>query len=219
VRLTQTTLQSILSGVFLFQRLRYDSTPTLAWENNYTILSCSEGSLTDCDMIRSITIWEVSEEAKENGFPETMADASSLSPATSSGIASAAPLPERVTFENAGERALETSRAETLQERERNSMGSRGVSGGRNMPPWSGSGRQGSVWALSIGSVKEREIKPYGWVGEREREGELKRSESVGCGAYKESGVWVEKKKKSDTRETKQPIVFYLMSVRVAESS
>jgi len=29
----------------------------------------------------------------------------------------------------------------------------------------------------------------------------------------------VEKKKKSDTRETKQPIVFYLMSVRVAESS
>lgn len=60
-------------------------------------------------------------------------------------MVSAAPLLVRVTLESAGERALETSRAETLQERERNSMGSRGVSGGLNMPPWSGSGRQGSV--------------------------------------------------------------------------
>ena len=139
---------------------------------------CLDGRLTDCDMIRSMTIWEVSEEAKEKGFPETVAEASSASPAMSSGMATTAAPLERVTLESAGERALETSRAETLQERERNSMGSRGVSGGRNMPEWSGSGRQGSVWALSILREKEK----GNWndsVGvERERERETKCGES-----------------------------------------
>ena len=66
---------------------------------------CLDGRLTDCDMIRSMTIWEVSEEAKEKGFPETVAEASSASPAMSSGMATTAAPLERVTLESAGERA------------------------------------------------------------------------------------------------------------------
>jgi len=74
------------------------------------MMLCLEGRLTDCDMIRSMTIWEVSEEAKEKGFPETVAEDSSASPAMSSGMATTAAVPlERVTLESAGERALETS--------------------------------------------------------------------------------------------------------------
>lgn len=111
-------------------------------------LPCSvPDGLTDWDMMRSMTIWEVSEEAKEKGFKETAAAASSVSPATSSGIATP---PALGALGGAGERALETSWEDTLQERERNSIGSRGVSGGRNMAQCSGSGRQGSVWPLSI---------------------------------------------------------------------
>lgn len=91
--------------------------------------------LTDCDIMRSMTSWEVSEQANEKGFPETAA-ASSTSPAMSSGIGSPpphlAPLARVLESIWAGETALETSRAETLQERERNSMGSNGVSGGLN---------------------------------------------------------------------------------------
>lgn len=105
---------------------------------NHTNLS-TLALLTDCDIIRSMTIWEVSEEAKEKGLPETVAD-SSISPAKSSGMAAEEPLevgqPLRVLaserWPGGGAMALETSKAETLQERERNSIGSRGVSGGRN---------------------------------------------------------------------------------------
>lgn len=100
-------------------------------------------------MILSMTIWEVSEEAKENGFPETAA-LSSNSPAISSCIA---PLPILILERSiwGGARALETSKAETLHERERNSMGSRGVSGGRKK---AGSGLHGSIVDLSI--LRER---------------------------------------------------------------
>lgn len=117
--------------------------------------------LTDCDIMRSMTSWEVSEQANEKGFPETAA-ASSTSPAMSSGIGSP-PLPPLIpppplallarVLESiwAGETALETSRAETLHERERNSMGSNGVSGGLNA-------------ACCIGSMGFRNV-----PGERER--------------------------------------------------
>lgn len=41
---------------------------------------------TEWDMMRSMIIWEVSEEAKEKGLPETVAADSSTSPAMSSSI-------------------------------------------------------------------------------------------------------------------------------------
>ena len=101
-------------------------------------------------MILSKTIWEVSEEAKENGFPETVAPLSSNSPIISSCIIPLAPhglvLLEKTIC--GGARAFDTSNADKLHERERNSMGSRGVSGGRK---WAGSGRHGSAMGLSIG--------------------------------------------------------------------
>ena len=111
--------------------------------------------------MRSITIWEVSEEAKEKGLPETVAD-SSISPAKSSGMAAEEPLevgqPLRVLaserWPGGGAMALETSKAETLQERERNSIGSLGVSGGRNRDEWTGSDRHGSAAILSIAFVQ-----------------------------------------------------------------
>lgn len=83
--------------------------------------------LTEWGKIRSMTIWEVSKEAKEKGFPETRPSSSSVSP-PAMGSSSCMTLSPEV-FE--GARALDTSRAETLQDRERNSIGSRGVSGGR----------------------------------------------------------------------------------------
>ena len=106
-------------------------------------------------MILSMTICDVSDEADEKGFPETIA-ASSNSPAKSSIIAP--PLltltpPLEVlesTICGGGARALETSRAETLQERDRNSMGSRGVSGGRYIADKTGSGRHDSGMVLSM---------------------------------------------------------------------
>ena len=79
-------------------------------------------------MIRSMTSCEVADEAKEKVFPATAAAAapsSSSSPAASSGIAAAGG--------GSGVRALETSKAEALHERERNSMGSLGSSGGRGI--------------------------------------------------------------------------------------
>jgi hypothetical protein len=104
-------------------------------------------------MILSMTICEVSDEANEKGFPETVAF-SSNSPAKSSIIV--APLtPPLEVFDKAiicgGARAFETSRADTLHDRDRNSMGSRGVSGGRNIDDWTGSGLHGSGTALSMG--------------------------------------------------------------------
>lgn len=72
----------------------------------------------------------VSEEAKENGFKETEEEvSSSVSPVMFSSM---------VVFiggleEEEEERVLEISRADTLHERERNSIGACGVSGGRNM--------------------------------------------------------------------------------------
>lgn len=71
----------------------------------------------------------VSEEAKENGFKETDEEvSSSVSPVMFSSM---------VVFigglEEEEERVLEISRADTLHERERNSIGACGVSGGRNM--------------------------------------------------------------------------------------
>lgn len=93
--------------------------------------------LTDWDIIRSITSWEVSEEAKEKGFLAAVAAADSSSAEMSSSMVSAA----ADGGGGGGARALEIWRAETLQERERNSIGSRGVSGGLYMW-WS--------WALSM---------------------------------------------------------------------
>ena len=127
-------------------------------EREYDLFPCLwqlQQSLTDCDMILSMTIWEVSDEANEKGFPETVA-ASSNSPAKSSIIA---PLPFTLTTPlevlqsticGGGARALDTSRAETLHDLDRNSMGSRGVSGGRYRPEWTGSGLQDSGMALSM---------------------------------------------------------------------
>lgn len=106
---------------------------------------------TECDMIRSMTIWEVWEEAKEKGLPETVAD-SSTSPAMSSRMMVA--LEEKGgswAGEEEEERALETSTEEALQERDKNSIGSRGVSGGRSMmvgPSWNGSGLAFSISGL-----------------------------------------------------------------------
>jgi hypothetical protein len=79
--------------------------------------------LTDWDMIRSMTSCEVAEEAKEKVFP-AMAGVSSTSPAGSSAWGGrlrgrfGKPRPA------VEERALETSEAEALHERERNSIGS-----------------------------------------------------------------------------------------------
>lgn len=73
----------------------------------------------------------VSEEAKENGFKETEEEvSSSVSPVMfSSMVVFIGGLEE----EEEEERVLEISRADTLHERERNSIGACGVSGGRNM--------------------------------------------------------------------------------------
>lgn len=74
----------------------------------------------------------VSEEAKENGFKETEEEvSSSVSPVMfSSMVVFIGGLEEE---EEEEERVLEISRADTLHERERNSIGACGVSGGRNM--------------------------------------------------------------------------------------
>lgn len=107
-------------------------------------------ALTDCDMILAMTICDVSEEANENGLPEK-AEPSSISPGDSAVTATWPPSPPATAPGSAaagdGTRALETSKADRLQDRERNSMGSRGVSGG---PKTAGSGRHGSVSGLSI---------------------------------------------------------------------
>lgn len=92
----------------------------------------------DCDIIRSSTSWEVTEEAKENWFPDSIGS-SSDSPEISSGIE--AVVQEEELFADleamhevewwglGGARALETSRAEALHDLERNSMGALGLSG------------------------------------------------------------------------------------------
>lgn len=112
-------------------------------------------ALTDCDMILAMTICDVSEEANENGLPEK-AEPSSGSPGDSVGAAMWPPSPPVavVALEEPGSpagrggtRAFETSKADRLQERERNSMGSLGVSGGLNM---AGSGRHGSISGFSM---------------------------------------------------------------------
>lgn len=102
--------------------------------------------LTDCDMIRSMIIWEVSEEAKEKGLPETATFWSSSSAARSSCMTLLGVL-ERISCGCCGTSAFETSSAETLQDRDRNSIGSRGVSGGRDS---TGSGRQGSGMGMGL---------------------------------------------------------------------
>lgn len=120
--------------------------------------SCS-ATLTDCDMILSMTIWEVSEDAKEKGLPETMPVMSSSSPAMSSCITT---LPLEEPFKDiwweaavadwedgGGAKALETSKADTLHDRDKNSIGSRGVSGGL-YGIITGSGIQGSTTGFSI---------------------------------------------------------------------
>lgn len=118
-------------------------------------------------MMRSMTIWDVSEDAKEKGFPEHVAPSSS-SPARSSRITPPQPPPSppmpAATGEalgsagGGGARALETSRADTLQERERNSMGSSGVSGGRKKM---GSSRHCSatVFSMVVGGELEVELR------------------------------------------------------------
>lgn len=97
-------------------------------------------------MMRSMIIWDVSEEAKENGLPETAPFWSSSSPAKSSCM-TLLEVFESVICECGGARALDTSIADTLHDRERNSMGSRGVSGGRNS---TGSGLQGSGMGMGL---------------------------------------------------------------------
>lgn len=105
---------------------------------NLKILS-KHTSLMDCDIIRSSKSWEVVEEAKENWCPESIG-ISSDSPGMSSGIEvvvvqqdevfadleTILELEEELWF---GVNALETSRAEELQDLDRNSIGILGLSG------------------------------------------------------------------------------------------
>lgn len=67
-------------------------------------------------------------EAKENGFKETEEEEEVSSVMFSSMVVFIGGLEEEEE-----ERVLEISRADTLHERERNSIGACGVSGGRNM--------------------------------------------------------------------------------------
>ena len=80
------------------------------------------------DIIRSISC-EVSEEANEKGLPETVASSSSAPEIFSKMV------PEGLTASSVTAlalRVLETWTEEVLHERDRNSMSSIGVSGGRN---------------------------------------------------------------------------------------
>lgn len=95
-------------------------------------------SLVDCDIMRSRTSWEVAEEAKENWFLD-MVEKSSERKALALVLLGRVSSGMEVLFELGMqeeereewwcERALETSRAEALHERDRNSMGTRGLSG------------------------------------------------------------------------------------------
>ena len=102
--------------------------------------------------MRSMMSWEVSEEAKANGFPLTTAAASSAPTSSRMGLSPLAAPPMmgllgKTSLEVEGVKALEISKADTLQERERNSMGSFGVSGGLNS---SASGRHCSPTATPL---------------------------------------------------------------------
>jgi len=89
--------------------------------------------LTDCDMIRSSTSWEVAEEAKGNWLANGLVCtiSSVISPVTSSGIEEASVQVELLAdlLEAMQERDFETSRAETLHDLDKNSIGSFGLSG------------------------------------------------------------------------------------------
>lgn len=93
-------------------------------------------SLADCDIMRSRTSWEVAEEAKENWFLEEMVVEKSsekelllLWLGAETEVSSGMEEVLLLELEWWGARALETSRAEALHERDRNSMGTRGLSG------------------------------------------------------------------------------------------
>ena len=83
--------------------------------------------LTDWDKTRSMTLWEVPEDAKEKGFSEMRLFSPVSPPVIDFSLSLTVLSPKIVKWA----RALEAWRAETLQERERNSIGSNGVSGGR----------------------------------------------------------------------------------------
>lgn len=117
-----------------------DTQPKIKKKENCNLVGDVHFELTDCDMIRSMIICEVSEQAKEKGLPETAPFWSSSSAAKSSCMTLLGVF-DRISCGCCGASAFETSTAETLQDRDRNSIGSRGVSGGRNSNE---SGRQGS---------------------------------------------------------------------------
>jgi hypothetical protein len=84
-------------------------------------------------MIRSSTSWEVAEEAKGNWLANGLVCtiSSVISPVTSSGIEEASVQVELLAdlLEAMQERDFETSRAETLHDLDKNSIGSFGLSG------------------------------------------------------------------------------------------
>ena len=103
--------------------------------------------LTDCDMIRSRTSCEVAEEVKENWLETVALSSSSVSPFISSGIEVVVQEELLADFGTVlvlltewwwwwwgGARALDTSRAETLHDLERYSIGPLGLSG--SCVPW-----------------------------------------------------------------------------------
>lgn len=116
----------------------------------------------DCDIIRSSTSWEVTEEAKENWFPDSVGS-SSDSPEISSGIeavvqeeelfADLEAMHEEEWWGLGGARALDTSRAEALHDLERNSMGALGLSGRWEVLAGLYSGRREN-FRVSVSSMK-----------------------------------------------------------------
>lgn len=92
--------------------------------------------LTDWDIMRSRTSWEVAEEAKENVFPESLlAESSSSTEIMFSGIVTTTLL--LLLFALGGRRdgdeefvnALHTCKAEALHDLDKNSIGAFGLSG------------------------------------------------------------------------------------------
>lgn len=103
-------------------------------------------------MMRSRMSWEVAVEAKEKVLPESL-EVSSSSAALFSGMAAAAAAAVLTSIAAEGlegVRALESWRAEALHDRDRNSMGPRGLSGSGSSPFGPFSAHNMSIFALVL---------------------------------------------------------------------
>jgi len=191
VPLTQTTLQSILSGVFLLQRLLCS---TFAWKNNYTIhIYYCVGN----EALRIVT-WFVPSPFERS--PRRRRRTGSRKPWRTllHPRRRGPPVWHRPRRYCRGWLWRAPGRAPWRLRGRRRSRNGRGT-------PWAlAAFPVGGTWRREAGRVARVRFELCPFERERkrnksEREREMKRSESVGCGAYKER--WVEKKKKNVTQE------------------